>query len=184
MGRAPASPTWWWRRSTPRPGPSVRSGGWSPEPWRRPRPGRRMGGGHPLELCFPLLQRGDVDADADNAAVGGAPLDDLAPVAVVIGAGEVGVCRAMLRHALGHPGVDVVADVLDVTAGGVRAQQLLERRARHEQLRRLGKIAVRRAVADDDTVVGIAQQEARRNALDRLGEAVMDQRRLAFGRKP
>src|SRR5665213_1364924 len=60
-------------------------------------------GGEFVLFRLALLHRGNVGTDADNAAIRGAPLDDLAPAAVLIGtddravAGTVGFMRSSIQ---------------------------------------------------------------------------------------
>jgi hypothetical protein len=123
---------------------------------------------------------GNVGAEADDAAIRGAPLDDLARRAIGIGAGDRGLGGPVALDPLGNPRLHVLADIGDIAADRMRSQQILVFRARNEKVRRGREIPGCRFVAEHQAVVGIEQHYAGRQMTQRLDQPVA-QRDLAMG---
>ena len=121
-----------------------------------------------LELGVAALEFGDVGEDADDAVVGRAPLADPDPASVGIALLDGGVRMTVLLDAA--PRSSRAAGMPPVSAMSAldgRREDFAERAAGREQVGDAGKERAIAAVGDDQAIIGVEQQEALGDRLDR-----------------
>ena len=128
------------------------------------------------QVRLALLELGDVGIDRDRAAVLGAALADHDPAAVAAPLHLRLAGIAVLRQALGHPFLDPALGILDGALRGRAPDDGLEGHARrHRALVPGVEQPAVAGVAQHEAVLGVVEDEAFRDALDRLDEALLAQ---------
>ncbi len=127
---------------------------------------------HQPEQGLALAQLGDVDDDADDAAVGQAPVLGADPAAIGQGLLVDGDCLGPARHALGHPGVFAAHGLTDVAVRQVVLDHRLEGGAHAQQGRARAQVGVG-AVPKHEAVLGVEHGQAFADGFEhRLQQAV------------
>src|SRR5215213_4772540 len=135
------------------------------------------------QVGLALLELGDVRVDRDRAAVLGAALTDHDPAAVAAPLHLRLAGIAVLREALRYPFLDPALGVLDGALRGRAPDDAPEGHARRHGalVARIEQPAIAR-VAQHEAVLGVVEDEALRDALDRLDEALLAEPAGVLGR--